>query len=124
MLAVYGMLAMAIIAGFFVLATRPDRQSRVDWVCTREGLARFGPRCVWFFPWSGVDLANGQFTTPGEYFDLGAGRVPDAPPLPTTVEWATIRSSATPHLRAALPTFRQPDGPPEAVLAGLPEDLP
>lgn len=121
MLVAYGMLAMAIIAGIFVLAIRRIDAEPVDWVCTREGLARFGPGCVWFFPWSSIDLEGGRFTASGEYFDLGAGRVPATPPLPRPTEWVTIRASAAVDVRAALPTFRQPDGPPEAVLAGIPE---
>lgn len=96
------------------------RPSERVWVCTREGLACFEPRCTWFIPWDAVDAAQ-QSLSDAEYFDLGAGPAVE-PPLPDEHTWATIAAVADPVERRRLPTFRQPDGPPEAVLADLPEE--
>jgi hypothetical protein len=114
----------------------------VSWVAAREGLVEFsggGTRCV---PWTAlrnVELLRGEGdegvrltldpTVPLQQYVLGdfepldavvaipSSAMVDVPP----VVFADMvrRAWVDPSDRAKLPTFAQPDGPPEAVLADL-----
>lgn len=111
------------------------------WVLTREGLVRFeGPRAV-HLHWDDVARVEVQVHhavvhlkpgTSARHHRLAPGGADDLQtlsaylvheeevdgPLATFVERAT-RVIHDPELRGTLPTFTQPEGPPEAVLADL-----
>ena len=137
-----GASVVAVLVLLRVLNPSPQSGPQVSWVAAREGLVEFsagGTRCV---PWTALRnvelLRSGaeeavrltlepavplqQFTL-GDFEPLGgtvtipAAALVDVPPavFADMVRRAWVDTTD----RARLPTFAQPDGPPEAVLAEL-----
>ncbi len=143
--AAVGALVGLVVAGVLLVA-RGNRSSStvsdVSWVAAREGLVEFsggGTRCV---PWTalvnvelirsdgeeGVRLtldpsvvpqqfALGDFEPLGRSVSIPASSLVDVPPA--VFADMIRRAWVDPSDRARLPTFAQPDGPPEAILADL-----
>ncbi|MCB9668132.1 MAG: hypothetical protein H6736_21550 [Alphaproteobacteria bacterium] len=116
-------LAVGIVAGLVLLRVRRGASAhRAHWVLTREGLVRFGRSRVHFFAWEGVELADGAVVMrlpPRVWVHGRDEEVADPRTLDPDMVRAIAGVLADPASRRALPTFLQPDGPPEAVLADL-----
>lgn len=81
----------------------------------------FGPEVVHFHPWTSLGLEAGtlvQVAPPHVYVHRRAAVVGEPwTSLPADVAAQAAEALQDPDARRALPTFEQPDGPPEAVLA-------
>lgn len=118
-------MTLGVVAVVFGARSTPTR----DWVVAREGLVCFEVDFTVFLPWQQVTAMEGTtvlFWGAPEVTLHGGGTLPPVPTASWTLEGiddatlSAIRACVQePSTRGRHPTFRHPEGPPEAVLAGI-----
>lgn len=139
-LVAYGIAAFGLLGLVAVVFGRtPTAGSDTHWVASRDGLVEFSPHGTRLFAWD--DVMSARADGAGARVEVRAGAVPEVYRLgeghggPTESLWippeqlvgverdafvAMLEAARSdPAVRALLPTFAHPDGPPEAVLADL-----